>query len=216
MIHCVEQTPAATFCAALGKTLRIPIVWSSHTNLDYYIPLYIHPLMASLSLRVYQLLRRAFLNMADYNLTVSSDFVKLLVENGIKPTVHVWKTGVDSDSFNPAYRSHHMRMRMFNGHYAPDKVLLVSVGRLSPEKNFEVCPNILSTTTTTTTTTHERHSPVGCACYVMQPVQSILPRPSLNSLFAHMECSSCSYPLLCCRYYALLVNIFVLILVVVK
>ena len=31
--------------------------------------------------------------------------------------------------------------------------------------------------------------------YVMQLVKSILPCPSLNSLFAHMECSSCLYPL---------------------
>ena len=143
VIHCVEQTPATTFCGALGKTLNIPIVWSSHTNLDYYIPLYIHPLMAPLSLRVYQLLRRTFCNLADYNLTVSRDFVKLLNDNGIKKSVDVWKTGVDSESFNPSYRSHEMRLKMFNGHYSPEKILLVCVGRLSPEKNFEFLLKLL-------------------------------------------------------------------------
>lgn len=74
---------------------------------------------------------------------MSSDFVKLLNENGIKQTINVWKTGVDSESFNPSYRSHEMRLKMFNGHYSPDKVLLVSVGRLSPEKNFEFLCKLL-------------------------------------------------------------------------
>jgi hypothetical protein len=36
-----------------------------------------------------------------------------------------------------------MRLKMFNGHYSPDKVLLVSVGRLSPEKNFEFLCKLL-------------------------------------------------------------------------
>ena len=143
VIHCVEHTPASTFCGALCKALEIPLVWSSHTNLDFYIPLYIHPAIAPLSLRVDQLLRRTFLNRADYNLSVSSDFVKLLSENGIRETVHVWKTGVDSESFNPKYRSHEMRLRMFNGHYSAHKTLLVSVGRISPEKNFDFLLKIL-------------------------------------------------------------------------
>jgi glycosyltransferase involved in cell wall biosynthesis len=143
VIHCVEHTPASTFCGSLAKILNIPIVWSSHTNLDYYIPLYIHPFVAPLSLRIYQLLRRKFLNMADYNMSVSSDFVNLLNENGVKQTVHVWKTGVDSESFNPKYRSNEMRMRMFNGHYSSDKILLVSVGRISPEKNFDFLLKVL-------------------------------------------------------------------------
>jgi hypothetical protein len=56
IIHCVEQTPASTFCGAIAKTLNIPIVWSSHTNLDYYIPLYISKFFSPLSLRVYQML----------------------------------------------------------------------------------------------------------------------------------------------------------------
>jgi sulfoquinovosyltransferase len=143
IVHCVEHTPCSTFCGALAAFFHIPTVWSSHTNLDYYLPLYIHPLTASASVWVYQSLRRTFLNLADYNLTVSVEFAKLLNENGIHRSVHVWKTGVDSELFNPAYRSNEMRMRMFNGHYSPDKILLVSVGRLSPEKHFDFLLRIL-------------------------------------------------------------------------
>lgn len=143
VVHCVETTVASTFCGVLACSFNIPIVWSSHTNLDYYIPLYIHPIIAPISLLVYQKLRRTFLNLADHNLTVSSDFVKLLNENGVKQKINVWKTGVDSESFNPSFRSHQMRLRMFNGNYSPDKILLVSVGRLSPEKNFEFLLKLL-------------------------------------------------------------------------
>jgi hypothetical protein len=100
-------------------------------------------LTAAASVRVYQSLRRTFLNLADYNLTVSSEFAHQLNENGITRPVHVWKTGVDSELFNPAYRSEAMRVRMFNGHHAHHKTLLVSVGRLSPEKHFDFLLKIL-------------------------------------------------------------------------
>lgn len=145
VVHCVEQTPATTFFAVLAKILDIPIVWSTHTNLDFYMPLYIHPLISPISVRVNRLLRRSFLNIADYNLTVSSDFARWLYEaGGIRhQPIYVWKTGVDSKSFHPDARSHEMRLRMFNGHYERDKILLVSVGRLSPEKNFEFLLKIL-------------------------------------------------------------------------
>ncbi|CAF0890859.1 unnamed protein product [Brachionus calyciflorus] len=143
VIHCVEHTPASTFCACLALSLNIPIVWSSHTNLDYYIPLYIKPFISHVSLWVYQSLRRTFLNISNFNLTVSSDFAKVLENNGIRERIHVWKTGVDSESFNPSFRSHEMRVRMFNASYSSDKILLVSVGRLSPEKNFEFLIEIL-------------------------------------------------------------------------
>ncbi len=99
--------------------------------------------MSPISLHVYQKLRRQFLNISNYNLTVSNEFVSQLKENGITSAIYVWKTGVDSDAFSPLYRSEEMRMRMFNGHYAPNKLLLVSVGRLSPEKNFEFLLKIL-------------------------------------------------------------------------
>ena len=49
IVHCVEHTPCSTFCGALAAFFHIPTVWSSHTNLDYYLPLYIHPLTASAS-----------------------------------------------------------------------------------------------------------------------------------------------------------------------
>ena len=68
---------------------------------------------------------------------MSDDFVGILIKDGIRSPIHVWKTGVNETLFSPSFASNEMRIRMFNGNYSSDKILLVSVGRLSPEKNFE-------------------------------------------------------------------------------
>jgi glycosyltransferase involved in cell wall biosynthesis len=143
IIHVVEHTPASMLCGILAKSLDIPLICSSHTHLDSYIPLFINKFATKLSLKVYRFVRKHFLNMANCNLTVSSDFLQLLKNSGIKSNIHVWKTGVDSQLFNPIYRSHEIRLKMFNGYYSDDKILLVSVGRISPEKNFEFLLKII-------------------------------------------------------------------------
>jgi sulfoquinovosyltransferase len=130
-------------CIAIAKVLDIPLVCSSHTHIDNYIPLFIRGFAVDLSLSVYRLVRKEFLSMANSNLTVSSDFVQMLEGSGVKGKIHVWKTGVDSELFNPKYRNHETRVKMFNGNYSPEKILLVSIGRISPEKNFEFLLKIL-------------------------------------------------------------------------
>lgn len=130
-------------CGILAKVLDIPLICSSHTHIDSYIPLYIYPFANKYALRQYQNVRQMFLNVADCNLSVSSDFAQILNKCGIKSPIQVWKTGVDSELFNPKYKSHDMRLKMFNGNYSPNKILLVSVGRISPEKNFDFLLNII-------------------------------------------------------------------------
>ncbi len=144
VIHCIEHTPAATFFGAIAKSLKIPIVWSSHTNLDFYLPLYLRPITAQISVKINQFIRRTYFNHADVTLTVSQEFSRLLLSQGITPPIHIWKTGVDEKAFSPNFKSSEMRLRMFNGNYSEDKILLVSVGRLSPEKNFEFLLGLLA------------------------------------------------------------------------
>ena len=130
-------------CGIIAKSLDIPLICSSHTHIDSYIPLFIHQFAVKFCLKVYRYIRKSFLTLANCNLTVSSDFVHLLTDSGINSNIHVWKTGVDSELFNPIYQSHDMRLKMFNGHYSEDKLLFVSVGRISPEKNFEFLMKII-------------------------------------------------------------------------
>ncbi|CAF3134650.1 unnamed protein product [Rotaria sp. Silwood2] len=143
VIHIVEQTPAAMLCGAFAKSLNIPIVWSSHTNIDFYLSTYIRSYAVKMARRIYQYIRLKHLIYSSINLTVSQDFADYMEHTGIPRPVLVWKTGVDSELFHPRRRSSSMRYRMFGTlnnftHEQMDSItLFLCVGRISPEKNFE-------------------------------------------------------------------------------
>jgi glycosyltransferase involved in cell wall biosynthesis len=83
------------------------------------------------------------------NLTVSQDFADFMEHTGVPRPVIVWKTGVDSELFNPSRRSRSMRYRMFGNYnnYSEEQMdsitLFLCVGRISPEKNFEFLSLVL-------------------------------------------------------------------------
>lgn len=137
-------------CGAFAKSLDIPIVWSSHTNIDFYLSTYIRRFAVGLTQRIYQFVRLTHLNYSSINLTVSRDFAVFMEKTGVPRPVTVWKTGVDSDLFNPSRRSRSMRYRMFgNDHRFTEEqmdqmTLFLCVGRISPEKNFEFLSLVLN------------------------------------------------------------------------
>ncbi|CAF3270863.1 unnamed protein product [Rotaria socialis] len=149
VIHIIEQTPAALLCGAFAKALEIPIVWSSHTNIDFYLSTYIRPFAVTMTRRIYQFIRLQHLCFSSINLTVSKDFADFMEQTGIPKPVIVWKTGVDSDLFNPSRYSSEMRYRMFGtyNNYTKEQMdtitLFLCVGRISPEKNFEFLSLVL-------------------------------------------------------------------------
>jgi glycosyltransferase involved in cell wall biosynthesis len=79
-------------------------------------------------------LARHVLNSADAVLTPSPAMRDRLVEIGVRREVHLWRRGVDADRFHPRHRSAVMRARLSDHH--PDDLLLLYVGRLSPEKRL--------------------------------------------------------------------------------
>ena len=149
VIHIVEQTPAAMLCGAFAKSLNIPIVWSSHTNIDFYLSTYIRSYAVEMTRSIYKFIRLKHLIYSSINLTVSQDFADYMEYTGIPRPVLVWKTGVDSELFNPNRRSSAMRYRMFGtaNHFTPEQMnsitLFLCVGRISPEKNFEFLSYVL-------------------------------------------------------------------------
>ncbi|CAF0768050.1 unnamed protein product [Adineta ricciae] len=149
VIHIVEQTPAAMFCGAIAKSLNIPIVWSSHTNIDFYLSTYMRSYAVTMTRSLYQFIRLKHLIYSSANLTVSKDFAEFMENTGIPRPVIVWKTGVDSELFNPNRRSQSMRYRMFGTYnnfteQQMDSItLFLCVGRISPEKNFEFLSLVL-------------------------------------------------------------------------
>ena len=136
-------------CGSFVKALGIPIVWSSHTNIDFYLSTYIRPYAVTMTQRVYQFIRLKHLTYSAANLTVSRDFADFMEHTGIPRPVLVWKTGVDSELFNPSRRSRAMRYRMFGNYnnYSEKEMdsitLFLCVGRISPEKNFEFLSLVL-------------------------------------------------------------------------
>jgi glycosyltransferase involved in cell wall biosynthesis len=71
---------------------------------------------------------------ADYTLAPSRRIVSQLESRGFGQ-VGLWRRGVDVNRFSPDYADAAMRHELSGGQ--PDKVLLLSVGRLAPEKQVE-------------------------------------------------------------------------------
>lgn len=72
-------------------------------------------------------------NRADLTLVTSPQMQDELVEWGIE-RVDVWRKGIDTDKFNPRFKSAEMRNRLSDGN--PDAPLLIYVGRMGAEKRL--------------------------------------------------------------------------------
>ncbi|CAF1152455.1 unnamed protein product [Rotaria sp. Silwood1] len=149
VVHIVEQTPGALLCGAFSQALNIPIVWSSHTNIDFYLLTYIRSGAITMARRIYQYIRLKHLSYSSINLTVSRDFADFMEHTGVPHPVIVWKTGVDSELFNPTRQSRSMRYRMFGtyNNFTEEQMdsitLFLCVGRIAAEKNFEFLSIVL-------------------------------------------------------------------------
>ena len=63
-----------------------------------------------------------------------------LSRNHCRPQrIDIWQQAVDTDVFNPAFRSQEMRARMSGG--KPDSVILTYVGRLGAGRNCALLPH---------------------------------------------------------------------------
>ena len=77
---------------------------------------------------------RTVFNWADCSLAPSRLVQTQMRQLGIS-NVHLWRRGVDANTFNPMYRSSAMRDEMTAGN--PDETVLIYVGRLSDEKQID-------------------------------------------------------------------------------
>jgi glycosyltransferase involved in cell wall biosynthesis len=111
-------------------------VASYHTDLPRYLP--DHGLRW-LEPAIWPLIRRVH-GAAHLNLAPSRFTRRELLDHGVEP-VEIWRGGVDTELFSPRRRSTAMRARLSGG--VPDGPLLLSVGRLSPEKRLERLADLL-------------------------------------------------------------------------
>jgi len=136
VVHAVGPACLGIWASLAARSLRIPLVASYHTDLPRYLAGY----RLSFAKPVIWPLLRAIHGLAHVNLCPSSFTRDELHAHGIEP-VELWRGGVDTARFSPAKRSLEMRLRLAGG--APDGPIVLSVGRISPEKNLGLFARVL-------------------------------------------------------------------------
>ncbi|KAJ7087984.1 hypothetical protein B0H15DRAFT_949799 [Mycena belliarum] len=107
-----------------------PVVTSHHTNLATYAAVFGYPYSPARVWRV----QGAMHGVARCTLVPSASTAGLLTERGWR-NLRVCERGVDCQAFDPALRSPSLRA---SWGARPHDVVILSVGRLSPEKNLEL------------------------------------------------------------------------------
>lgn len=123
----------------IAKLLSVPIVMSYHTHVPIYIPRYTFSWLVKPMWLVIRFLHRA----ADLTLVPSAAISRDLQDAHVTAAnrIRLWSKGVDSESFNPRYRTHEMRVRLTNGQ--PEKPLIIHVGRLGVEKSLDFLKRVM-------------------------------------------------------------------------
>jgi len=141
VIH-VSSPGFLVFGAILWSRLfGIPLVMSYHTHLPAYVRNYYPNRNKLLPLQwmAWQYIRmiHAF---ADLTVVTSPQIQQEFKDHKIG-RVQVWQKGIDTDKFNPRFRSDAMRDKMTNGHR--DSFLMTYIGRLGKEKRLEDLRQVL-------------------------------------------------------------------------
>ena len=121
-----------------AKLLRIPLVISYHTHLPHYAGRYVPiPGLRELCVKLAEWYLPCMLNWGDLTLATSPQLQQQLRDLGCR-NVDVWRKGIDTEVFSPAWNTSNeeMRYRMSGGE--PHRPLLVHVGRLGAEKNIAI------------------------------------------------------------------------------
>lgn len=130
LVHLVNPVLFGLAGLRSARRLGIPIVASYHTDVPGFAKRWGFNIWAA-PLRAYL---RWLHNKAAINFCPSVTTKQELEAHGFQ-RVRVWTCGVDTERFHPNRGSHLWRERLSAGH--PDAPLLLSVGRVSPEKRLE-------------------------------------------------------------------------------
>jgi glycosyltransferase involved in cell wall biosynthesis len=136
VLHGVGPVAVGVYALLAARLLAVPTVASYHTSLPEYAVRYGYPELESAAWR----LLRAAHALAELNLVPSRATRDQLKARGFRVT-GLWRGGVDPERFHPRKRSLAMRERLAAGRLG--RPLLLSVGRLAPEKNLHTLAPVL-------------------------------------------------------------------------
>ena len=130
VIYVATESPLGKSALKAANALGISVASGFHTNFHQY--------MAQYGMGGFQPLALAYLKnfhqRADCTLTPSKDMVELLCREGFQ-NVHLLGRGVDTELFSPHKRCETLRSQWGA---SPESPVAVMVGRVAPEKNFEL------------------------------------------------------------------------------
>lgn len=128
LIHCVTPFNLGLCGLKYAKDHQIPFVASYHTNFDQYLDYYNLKFLHNL---IWEYMVW-FHNQCLVNFAPSEDTLTILKKKGITNT-ELWSRGVDTQFFHPSKR----KLALRESWGANDKLVILYVGRLAPEKNLQ-------------------------------------------------------------------------------
>jgi glycosyltransferase involved in cell wall biosynthesis len=131
LVHIVAPFFLGPFGLSYARRLNVPILASFHTHVPNYVR---HYGGAFIEPAIWSYLR-ALHNQAHLNLCPSTETLRDLRDHGFE-RVRWWRRGIDTTRFTPGLRDLAMRTRLSGGN--PDELLVLYVGRLSPEKRLDL------------------------------------------------------------------------------
>jgi glycosyltransferase involved in cell wall biosynthesis len=129
-LYIATEGPLGLVALQAARRLGVPVASGFHTNFDQFIRYYGAAFLGGIA----DSYLRWFHNRASSTLVGTDELVSGLSARGFR-NVRFHPRGVDSVRFNPKWRDDELRARWGA---TPDMPVLVSVGRLAPEKNLEL------------------------------------------------------------------------------
>lgn len=138
VIHLSTPGPVGACALLVARVMGLPVVAAYHTELGAYALHATRDLLVAETLGSYV---DWFYRQADVVLAPTTAVAAALAERGVGRDVRLWGRGVDTEMFTPIRRRETVRRAL-----APDAdVVLLSVGRLAPEKRVDVLLDAFAT-----------------------------------------------------------------------
>lgn len=136
IVHAVNPIALGAWAVAYARSKKLPLLCSYHTNVPAYTEDFGLPQLRKSA----ESWIRSLHNRADVNLCPSAPLVEEARRGGME-RVRLWPKAVDTELFSPSRASSAMREKLTGGH--PASPLILSVGRLSHEKNLATLRPVL-------------------------------------------------------------------------